>query len=32
VRIGAGSPYLDVLINGALSERFLIDTGGAGRS
>jgi predicted aspartyl protease len=30
VRIGEGSPYLDVLINGALSERFLIDTGGAG--
>ncbi|MDB5094630.1 MAG: peptide-binding protein [Candidatus Eremiobacteraeota bacterium] len=30
VRIGNGSPYLDVLINGALSERFLIDTGGGG--
>jgi len=30
VRIGDGSPIVDVAINGALSERFTIDTGGAG--
>jgi clan AA aspartic protease (TIGR02281 family) len=30
VRIGDGSPYLNVTINGALSERFLLDTGGGG--
>jgi predicted aspartyl protease len=30
VRIGEGSPYTNVRINGALSERFILDTGGAG--
>lgn len=30
VRIGDGSPYANVKINGALSERFILDTGGAG--
>ncbi len=30
VRIGDGSPMLTVAINGATSERFLVDTGGAG--
>jgi predicted aspartyl protease len=30
VRIGDGSPYVNVMINGALSERFILDTGGAG--
>jgi predicted aspartyl protease len=30
VRIGDGSPYVDVKINEALSERFILDTGGAG--
>jgi predicted aspartyl protease len=29
-RVGDGSPYVSVMINGALSERFVIDTGGAG--
>lgn len=30
VRIGEGSPFLDVRVNGALGERFLIDTGASG--
>ena len=30
VRIGEGVPYTNVKVNGALSERFLLDTGGAG--
>ncbi|MDP9105258.1 MAG: aspartyl protease family protein [Candidatus Eremiobacteraeota bacterium] len=30
VRIGDGVPYTNVKVNGALSERFLLDTGGAG--
>jgi predicted aspartyl protease len=30
IRIGSGSPQTDVLVNGALGERFTIDTGGAG--
>ncbi|HEY6236494.1 MAG TPA: aspartyl protease family protein, partial [Candidatus Elarobacter sp.] len=30
VRIGDGSPYVNVKINGALSERFILDTGHAG--
>ncbi|MBV9440892.1 MAG: aspartyl protease family protein, partial [Candidatus Eremiobacteraeota bacterium] len=30
VRIGRGVPMTDVAINGALSERFLLDTGGGG--
>ncbi len=30
VRIGDGVPYTNVTVNGALSERFLLDTGGAG--
>ncbi len=30
VRIGEGSPFVVVAINGAISERFLLDTGGAG--
>jgi len=30
VRIGDGTPVVNVTINGALSERFTIDTGGAG--
>ncbi len=30
VRIGDGSPFVNVKINGALSERFIIDTGHAG--
>jgi predicted aspartyl protease len=30
VRIGDGSPYVNVKINEALSERFVLDTGGAG--
>ena len=29
-RMGDGSPYVSVTINGALSERFAVDTGGAG--
>lgn len=30
VRIGEGSPMVTVAVNGALSERFILDTGGAG--
>jgi hypothetical protein len=30
IRIGSGSPETDVTVNGALGERFTIDTGGAG--
>ena len=30
IRIGSGSPQTDVVVNGALGERFVIDTGGAG--
>lgn len=30
VRIGDGSPMLTVAVNGALGERFVLDTGGAG--
>jgi len=30
VRIGDGVPFTNVKVNGALSERFLLDTGGAG--
>ncbi|HEV2644313.1 MAG TPA: aspartyl protease family protein [Candidatus Elarobacter sp.] len=30
VRIGDGSPYVNVAVNGALSERFILDTGHAG--
>jgi predicted aspartyl protease len=30
VRIGSGVPMTDVTINGALAERFILDTGGVG--
>jgi predicted aspartyl protease len=30
VRIGDGSPMVTVAVNGALGERFIVDTGGAG--
>ncbi|MDQ6941322.1 MAG: aspartyl protease family protein [Candidatus Eremiobacteraeota bacterium] len=30
VRIGSGVPMTDVAINGALAERFILDTGGVG--
>lgn len=30
IRIGDGIPYVSASLNGALGERFLIDTGGAG--
>jgi hypothetical protein len=30
VRVGEGVPMLNVTINGALSERFILDSGGAG--
>ena len=30
VRIGNGSPYASVRLNGALGERWVVDTGGAG--
>ena len=30
IRIGSGSPMVDVHVNGALGERFAVDTGGAG--
>ena len=29
-RIGSGSPLVDIAVNGALGERFIVDTGGAG--
>ena len=30
VRIGSGQPYASVWVNGALGERWVVDTGGAG--
>jgi predicted aspartyl protease len=30
VRIGSGQPYASVSVNGALGERWVVDTGGAG--